>query len=82
MVEAVFVLVFCICLFVFGFFLGVLTLDKDYVKYYNLYVEEKIHSQELFLKCREKISREDFEEIKEFHISHLTKGMEDEDGRD
>lgn len=51
-------------------------------KYFDKYYEEKIHSQELFLKCREKISKEDFEEIKNFHLSHLTKGMEEEDGRD
>jgi hypothetical protein len=50
--------------------------------YFDKFFEEKIHSQELFLKCREKISKEDFEEIKDFHISHLTKGMEEEDGRD
>jgi hypothetical protein len=42
-------------------------------KYFDKYFEEKIHSQELFLKCREKISKEDFEEIKGFHISHLKK---------
>ena len=50
-------------------------------KYFDKYFEEKIHSQELYLKCREKISKEDFDEIKDLQLSHLTKGME-EDGRD
>lgn len=51
-------------------------------KYFVKYFKEKIHSQELFLKCREKISKEDFKEIKDFHISHLTKKLEAENGRD
>lgn len=52
-------------------------------KYFDKYLQEKHYSQELFLKCREKIREEDFEEIKEFHLSHLTKLLEEEeDGRD
>lgn len=55
---------------------------KGKYMYIDKYIEEKFNSQELFLKCREKISKEDFEEIKDFHISHLTKNIEEEDGRD
>lgn len=71
MVEAVFVLVFCIGLFVFGFFLGVLTRDKAYVKYYNLYIEEKRALEELMSKLHEKISFTEYIDFAQWYIEHL-----------
>lgn len=71
MVEAVFVFVFCIGLFVFGFFLGVLTRDKAYVKYYNLYVEEKRALAELMSKLHEKISFTEYIDYAQWYIEHL-----------
>lgn len=71
MVEAVFVFVFCIGLFVFGFFLGVLTRDKAYVKYYNLYVEEKRALGELMSKLHEKISFAEYIDYAQWYIEHL-----------
>lgn len=82
MIKVITLVVLCVC--IGSILLGVYILGKidGEEKYFDKYFEEKIHSQELFLKCREKISKEDFEEIKNFHLSHLTKGMEEEDGRD
>lgn len=71
MVEAVFVLVFCIGLFVFGFFLGVLTRDKAYVKYYNLYVEEKEALAELMSKLHKKNSFTEYNDFAQWYIEHL-----------
>ena len=73
MVEAVFVLVFCIGLFVFGFFLGVLTRDKAYVKYYNLYIEEKEALAELMSKLHDKISFPEYIDYAQWYIEHLNK---------
>lgn len=71
MVEAVFVFVFSIGLFVFGFFLGVLTRDKAYVKYYNLYIEEKEAIAELMSKLHEKISFSEYVDFAQWYIEHL-----------
>lgn len=67
----VLVLVFCIGLFVFGFFLGVLTRDKAYVKYYNLYIEEKEALSELMSKLHEKISFTEYTDFAQWYIEHL-----------
>lgn len=82
MIKVITLVVLCVCIgsiLVCAYILGKLD-GED--KYFDKYFEEKHHSQELFFKCREKISKEDFEEIKNFHLSHLTKCMEEEDGRD
>lgn len=67
----VLVFVFCIGLFVFGFFLGVLTRDKAYVKYYNLYLEEKRALEELMSKLQEKISFTEYIDYAQWYIEHL-----------
>lgn len=67
----VLVFVFCIGLFVFGFFLGVLTRDKAYVKYYNLYIEEKRALEELMSKLHEKISFTEYIDFAQWYIEHL-----------
>ena len=67
----VLVFVFCIGLFVFGFFLGVLTRDKAYVKYYNLYVEERQALSELMKKLHEKISFTEYTDYAQWYIEHL-----------
>lgn len=67
----VLVFVFCIGLFVFGFFLGVLTRDKAYVKYYNLYIEEKEALAELMSKLHDKISFTEYIDYSQWYIEHL-----------
>lgn len=79
MIQVITLLLVIVAVGSLGYLVGTI---KGEEKYLDKYFEEKFHSQQLFLKCREKISKEDFEEIKEFHLSHLTKGMEEEDGRD
>ena len=82
MAEVIMLVVLCICMgsiIICTYILGKIAGEE---KYFDKYFEEKIHSQELFLRCREKISKEDFEEIKKFHLNHLTKNIEEEDGRD
>lgn len=69
----VLVFVFCIGLFVFGFFLGVLTRDKAYVKYYNLYIEEKEALAELMSKLHDKISFPEYIDYSQWYIEHLRK---------
>lgn len=84
MIQVIILVVLCVCigsLFFCAYKLGEIAGEE---KYFDKYIEEKYHAQELFLKCRDKISKEDFEEIKDFHLSHLTKLLEEEeeDGRD
>lgn len=83
MIKVITLVVLCVCIgsILFGVYLLGEIAGED--KYFDKYLQEKYYSQELFFKCREKISKEDFEEIKDFHLSHLTKLLEEEeDGRD
>jgi hypothetical protein len=70
MIQVITLLLLIIAVGSLGYLLGTI---KGENKYFDKYIQEKHYSQELCLKCREKISKEDFEEIKDFHISHLKK---------
>ena len=65
-------------LFFCAYILGKIAGEK---KYFDKYIDEKFHSQELFEIAREKFGEENIKEIKDFHLSHLIKLLE-EDGRD
>ena len=80
MAEIVTLVLFIGSLLFFVYILGKIAGEE---KYFDKYIEEKFHSQELFERVREKFGEENIKEIKDFHLSHLIKLLEKkEDGRD
>lgn len=79
MIQVITLLLVIVAVGSLGYLLGTI---KGENKYFYKYLQENHYSQELYFKCKNKISKEDFKEIKDFHISHLTKKLEEENGRD